>query len=232
MQLVDKVRRRIQTTAAKRDLDPETQRVVAERLSYLTPVKLRSLERAMSSLDGVEGGLVETGVALGGSAILLAQHAQATGRTFDGYDVFGMIPPPTAEDPPEVHERYATIAAGRSEGINGDDYYGYRDDLYDFVTGKFVEHGVPTSDSIRLHKGLFEDTLYPTGPVALAHIDCDWHDPVKLCLERIYPHLSPGGLVILDDYYDYGGCKKATDNFLRGVDLTVVSDQEHLVLRR
>jgi hypothetical protein len=52
--------------------------------------------------------------------------------------------------------------------------------------------------------------------VAFAHIDCDWFDPVMLCLEQTYRCLSPGGIVILDDYNEFGGCRRATEAFLAG----------------
>jgi len=75
-------------------------------------------------------------------------------------------------------------------------------------------YGYPIGERVQLHRGLFQDTLHPTGPVALAHIDCDWYEPVKVCLRRIGEHLSPGGLMVLDDYMDYGGCRTATDRYL------------------
>ena len=86
---------------------------------------------------------------------------------------------------------------------------------------------------IALHEGLFEDTLHPPREVAFAHIDCDWYDPVKLCLQRIVPRLSPGAHLILDDYNDYGGCRRATDEFLEDApDLQIVSRAPNFVLRR
>ena len=54
-------------------------------------------------------------------------------------------------------------------------------------------------------------------PVAFAHIDVDWYDPVKTCLERIFPNLIVGGSLILDDYHDWGGCRKAVDTYLQTV---------------
>jgi asparagine synthase (glutamine-hydrolysing) len=36
---------------------------------------------------------------------------------------------------------------------------------------------------------------------------------VKYCLNYIAQHLSPGGIMVLDDYNDYPGCKKAADEF-------------------
>ena len=181
-----------------------------------------------------EGDLIECGVALGGSAIVLASYAR-DGRQFHGYDVFGMIPPPGPEDPPEVHERYRVIAAGESEGIGGDAYYGYRDDLYDDVVRAFERQGLRVDrETIQLHRGLFEDTLRPQRDIAVAHLDCDWYEPMKLCLERIWPHLTPGGFVICDDYYDWDGAAKAVDEFrLAHPDLEAAGfGSDHLVLRR
>jgi asparagine synthase (glutamine-hydrolysing) len=45
-----------------------------------------------------------------------------------------------------------------------------------------------------------------------------WYLPVKICLERIFPMLVIGGSLIIDDYYDWGGCQKATDEYLKKVE--------------
>jgi asparagine synthase (glutamine-hydrolysing) len=190
--------------------------VIDERLTYLGPTGLLTLERCARDVirDRVPGDFLEAGVALGGSAVVLA-GAMDGDRRFDGFDVFGMIPPPSEDDPPEVHERYQTISEGRSAGIRGDTYYGYIDDLYERVVTTFQRYGQPVDgERVSLHRGLFEDTLHPQRPVALAHVDCDWHEPVKLCLERIWPALSPGGVIVFDDYNTYGGCATAVDTFL------------------
>jgi O-methyltransferase len=209
--------------------------VKRDRLTYLSWSKLRSLERAADHVisAGVPGDFVEAGIALGGSGVLLASRLDA-GRAFHGYDVFGMIPAPSARDHADAHERFARIAAGRSAGLEGDTYYGYVDDLRGRVEATFARYGVPLERGrIELHAGLFEDTLHPPGPVALAHIDSDWYEPVRTCLERIHPQLSPGGLLVLDDYADYAGCADAAHEFLAAVgDLRVVRGTPHLILRR
>lgn len=212
---------------------PLSRRVRRERLTYLSARKLATLERAYADVAGVPGGVIEAGVALGGSTVVLATRARADGRRFDGYDVFGQIPAPGDRDPPEVHERYATIVAGKSRGIAGDEYYGYRADLLEHVTATLGRYRVPVGDGVQLHQGVFEDTLHPAWPVALAHVDCDWHDPVALCLERLGAVLSPGGRIVIDDYHDYGGARTATDAFLaRRDDVTIVADRGSVVLGR
>ena len=78
------------------------------------------------------------------------------------YDVFGMIPPPGERDGEDVHRRYATIVEGRSKGIGGETYYGYRDELLTEVTESFARHGLPIADNnVELIQGLFEDTHRP-----------------------------------------------------------------------
>lgn len=205
-------------------------RIRREKLTYLSFQKLASLHHAIDEARDVRGAVVECGLALGGSGIMLA--TKLGDRDFHGYDVFSQIPPPGPDDPSEAHERYSVIESGKSEGLGGETYYGYVDDLYGAVSNSFARFGVPTGERVHLHKGLFEDTLDPTWPISLAHIDCDWYEPVRMCLERITPHLSVGGILVLDDYFDYGGATKATDEFLAAGGFERVRDQGHLVLRR
>lgn len=194
-------------------------RIRAAKLTYLSDSKLASLIRTCRQIeaDNVQGDFIEAGCALGGSAILIAS-VKAAARPFSIYDVFGMIPAPTQEDTPDVHERYRNIVEGKSVGIDGDPYYGYEPDLHQIVQGNLKRFGVDTvSQQVRLIKGLLQETLQPTGAIAFAHIDVDWYDPVKVCLERLFPRLSVGGSIVLDDYHDWGGCRKATDEYLRTV---------------
>lgn len=191
-----------------------------ERLTYLPVRKLVRIEAALSEIRrrNVQGDIVEFGVALGGSAILLANEA-LNQRRFFGLDVFAMIPPPDSDkDDSKSKERYRTIASGNAKGLGGDAYYGYRDDLYEHVSALLARFGAPVDGKqINLVKGLFQDTL-PTldiNRIAFAHIDCDWYDPVRYCLAETAKRLSPGGLIVIDDYNDYAGCRTAVDEFLR-----------------
>jgi hypothetical protein len=201
-------------------------RIRSLNLTYLSERKLACIARTCREIReaGLPGAFIEAGCALGGSTILIGS-VKDPDRPFTVYDVFGMIPPPSENDTPDVHERYRTIASGESTGIGGDRYYGYVDDLFDVVQGNLRSHGLdPDADRIRLVRGLLQETLTVDGPVAFAHVDVDWHDPVLACLERIYPRLVPGGSIILDDYHDWGGCRKATDAFLHSISDPLIVD--------
>ncbi len=190
-------------------------RVRADALTYLDANALNDLYEAVSRLEqnGTAGVFIEAGCALGGSAIVMAT-AKAPTRPFYVYDVFGMIPPPSEEDGEDVHQRYAAITSGASEGIKGNRYYGYETNLYDKVVENFQHYHLPIAEHhIHLVKGLFEDTVSGEEPVALAHIDGDWYQSVMTCLERIAPRLVSGGVLVIDDYADWSGCRKAVDHY-------------------
>jgi asparagine synthase (glutamine-hydrolysing) len=170
--------------------------------------RVQAIERS-----GAEGILIEAGCALGGSAIVMAS-AKSRDRPFYVYDVFGMIPPPSENDDADVQRRYEVIKSGQSEGIKGDTYYGYIRDLLAKVNESFRRHGLPVHDNnIHLVQGLFQDTLHVTAPVALAHLDGDWYESVMTCLRRIEPHLVSRGVLVIDDYESWSGCRKAVDEY-------------------
>lgn len=237
MSLLDRIKGRIGRAADERRISASARAVRREKLTYLTPAKFRRLEAAVArAIAGSEGDVLEFGVAMGGSAIVLARHAHAGRRQFHGFDVFSMIPPPTSEkDDEKSKARYETIASGASEGLGGEIYYGYRDNLLTEVCESFKRHGLEVDGGVvHLHQGLFEETWggYRGTSIAFAHIDCDWYDPVKFCLEKVTERMGAGGLIVLDDYHDYGGCKVAVDEFLKARSDFRLEDGENVVLVR
>jgi asparagine synthase (glutamine-hydrolysing) len=212
--------------------------VKRQRLTYLSYAKLLRLEEALDRVVSgqVDGSFLEFGVALGGSAILIAEAATRAQQPFVGFDVFGMIPPPESEKDDAISKaRYRTIASGSAAGIGGDLYYGYRPSLYDDVVAAFRRNGFAVDGkAIALVKGLFEDTWPAAGvrSIAFCHIDCDWYDPVWFCLTQVAPRLAENGSILLDDYHDYGGCRRATDEFLGAHPEFTLSDGPNVALHR
>jgi asparagine synthase (glutamine-hydrolysing) len=192
-------------------------RIRAQRLTYLSEAKLWALAEACirAETGALPGRFIEAGCALGGSAVLMAGLKDVR-RELHVYDVFGMIPPPSDRDGEDVVSRYQAIAGGKAKGIGGDRYYGYLDDLYERVAASLESFGLPPAqNNISLVKGMVQDTLHVDAPVSLAHIDVDWYEPVITCLQRITPYLCDGGTIILDDYHDWSGCLRATDDYFR-----------------
>lgn len=194
-------------------------RTVQERgLTFLEEPALNDLYDAVRRIEQsrMPGALVEAGCAEGGSAIVLAT-AKSASRPLYVYDVFGMIPPPSERDGEDIHRRYEVIKGGQSEGLHGRQYYGYVPNLLDVVVGHFRDHGVPVdAHNVHLVKGLFQDTMHLDEPVALAHVDGDWYESVMTCLERLTPRLVPGGVLVIDDYDAWSGCRTAVDEYFKG----------------
>jgi O-methyltransferase len=85
------------------------------------------------------------------------------------------------------------------------------------VRGLLIEQLRFSSQQVHFHQGWFQDTVprdaSKIGPIAVLRLDGDWYDSTMTCLKHLYPLVSPGGLVILDDYFCWEGCRKATDEY-------------------
>jgi O-methyltransferase len=199
--------------------DPQANRIIRRilqnRLSYLSASELYDVWKRVCEVErlNLDGVLIEAGCALGGSGIAICASKDVSRPLFI-FDTFEMIPPPSDHDGPDAHERYQEIIEGRSEGIKGDMYYGYQTDLFNKVRKNFERFGFELEAyNTRLLKGHFEETLVLSQPVAFTHIDSDWYESVKICLERIEPFLVSQGVFVIDDYFLWSGCRKAVDEF-------------------
>jgi O-methyltransferase len=72
------------------------------------------------------------------------------------------------------------------------------------------------SARLHFHVGWFQDTFPEAeiSEIALLHIDCDFFEPTKLCLDTWYPKVVSGGFIQFDDYEEFIGSRNAVDQFL------------------
>ena len=72
--------------------------------------------------------------------------------------------------------------------------------------------------SLRVHELVAGDLhgLTVDEPVALAHLDVDSREATQACLEKIAPHLTPGGRIVIDHYWASSGCRDAVDEYFTG----------------
>ena len=71
------------------------------------------------------------------------------------------------------------------------------------------------SNNLRIIKGWFQDTLPVNKPerIAVLRLDGDWYESTKVCLNELFDRVVNGGVIVIDDYGDWEGCKKAIDEF-------------------
>lgn len=231
------IKRPLKHALAQRSILRISRRVLKSNLTYLSHKKLVNLEKCIKEVtdNRIPGIFMEAGIALGGSTIIIAS-LMPKDTAFHGFDLFGRIPPPSDKDDEKAKNRYKIIKEGKSKGINGNTYYGYENNLYRTVVRNLELFDLHVDGKkIALHPGLFAETMTFENDtkIALAHIDCDWYESVRTCLNRIYPSWSIGGYIVIDDYNDYAGCKRAADEFLSNKsDVVVIKNDGNLILKR
>ncbi len=183
---------------------------VVRSYTMLSNARLRGLYLALRHVErqAIPGDVVECGTARGGSAGLmgLALRRWGAARRLWVMDTFEGLPPPSADDPDyDIAKQFVGECLGTLEE----------------VLGLFQRLGI--ADRTTCIKGLFQDTV-PNAPmerIAVLHLDGDWYESVKVCLDHLYDRVAPGGVIQIDDYGHWAGGRKATDEFLRDRDIRV-----------
>lgn len=183
-----------------------------------SPLKVAALIEATRYVvrTGVPGSIVECGVWRGGSmqsVALTLLSLQETTRDLLLFDTFDGMPPPTEEDSRTTPEGSRSAAEMLAESSRDSKLWAVAG-LEDVREG-MRETGYPT-DRISYHPGLVEDTIpgQAPGSIALLRLDTDWYASTRHELEHLYDRLSPGGVLLIDDYGDWDGARQATDEWL------------------
>ena len=154
----------------------------------------------------IPGDLIETGVWRGGAAIFMRAVLKARGdhtRLVWVADSFEGLPKPDGRYPQDA----------------GDVFWKYKSTLgvpLEQVKSNFARYDL-LDDQVRFLAGWFKDTLpkAPIGQLAILRLDGDMYSSTMDALQNLYPKLSPGGYVIVDDYGAVAACKQAVDDFRR-----------------
>lgn len=163
---------------------------------------LRDLTQAAID-DGIPGDFIETGVWRGGCCILMRGVLAANGvtdrRVFVA-DSFDGLPPPSPAYPKDANDqlfKHSELAVSVAQVQANFRAYGLLDERVVFV------------------KGLFQGTLpdLETGPLALIRLDGDMYESTIVALTALYPRVSPGGFVIIDDYGAIEACRAAVTDY-------------------
>lgn len=152
--------------------------------------------------ENIPGDFFEAGCWRGGAVIFLLGALRAlrqTGRVVWAADSFAGYPAPTASSSEADHllwERHDYFAVSRADFEQNVARYGLG------------------GDALRVLEGFFDQSI-PKAPIerlAMIRIDIDGYEGVSAVLDLLYPKLSPGGFVVVDEL-EVAGCKRAIDEF-------------------
>lgn len=174
--------------------------VGVKRLECLQQLLTNALEH------GIRGDVVECGVWRGGASIFMRGVLVALGQTFRNvwlYDSFQGLPKPKPE--------YTRL------GMSDADLTGYNNYLgvpLCTVRENF-KHFDLLSENVKFVPGWFSDTLpqAEVNKIVLLRLDGDMYESTIVALESLYPKISPGGYVVIDDYGALEVCAEATNDF-------------------
>lgn len=167
--------------------------------------RLDNLQQCVTSVirNGVPGDLIETGVWRGGSSIFMRAILKAYGDTSRKVwlaDSFRGLPPPDPArypvDEGDTLWKYSELAIPMEQ-----------------VKANFSRYGL-LDDQVAFLPGWFRDTL-PTAPIerlAVLRLDGDLYESTMEALVALYPKVSAGGFVIVDDY-GLPTCRAAIEDF-------------------
>lgn len=206
-------------SAANADFS-EADRALVKRVkpfTMTTPERIVGLRAAAKYVcaNRLPGDFVECGVWRGGSSMAAALTFMEMGDTSRDlwlFDTFEGMPPPQAVD-----VRYDGVSAQAlldSHARTTDDHYWAVAPLED-VNANLTAIGYPR-EKWHCIKGRVEETIPAQAPasIALLRLDTDWYESTKHELEHLYRRVTPGGVIIIDDYGWYDGARKAVDEFL------------------
>lgn len=155
--------------------------------------------------NNIPGAIVEFGCYAGTTSLfirrVLDSRGQSKKRSFHAYDSFAGLPPKSAEDrnAAGVDFEAGKLSVSKKEFLH-----------------QFQRAGLQPPIA---HKAWFadlSDTDIPS-PIAFAFLDGDFYGSITCSLRLVWPRMSPGGSVLIDDYQrpTLPGVERAVQNFFK-----------------
>lgn len=193
--------------------------------------------------NDVKGSLVECGVWKGGCAMVMAmsQINHNTNRSIYLYDTFeGMTEPKSDKDGRYEKSIYNKISKGEyKEEVDN----WHNDNKWAFCALDVVKKNISLTkypeEKIFYVKGdvieTLEGEIIPES-ISILRLDTDWYDSTKKELEVLFPKVSIGGFIIIDDYTCFRGARIATDGFISEqisqMEIVLSKEKSPLILKK
>jgi hypothetical protein len=192
----------------------------AKGLSMSSPIAQWELIQAIRHIEGnkILGDIVECGVWRGGNLVIAGLLRQRMGfnRGLWAFDTFAGMTAPTnvdfkpADEKLDVEKKFASL----NRGDNNEWCLATEDEVL-----RNFEARVGNRD-LKTIKGPVEETLLKPenlpGQIAILRLDTDFYESTKAELNILYPRLAQGGVLIVDDYGEWAGARKAVDEYFAG----------------
>ena len=187
-----------------------------QTLTMTSPERILALCNAVDYLNKnqIVGDFVECGVWRGGSMAAAARTLLAGGdssRQLWMYDTFDGMSEPTDQD---IDFMGQSAEALLEQQDRDDTQSVWCFSPLEQVKTAMADTGYPL-EKINFVQGKVENTLPARTPdrISLLRLDTDWYESTRCELEYLFPKLVPGGVLIVDDYGHWEGCRRAVDEY-------------------
>ena len=172
--------------------------------------KILSHYEIYKMIKEVPGEIIECGVFKGASYLRFAMFREIFGNPFSkkiiGFDTFSKFPETTFQDDTKARNKF--ISSAGSDSIS-------KEQLLKILDNK----------GLNKHVDLIEGDITETVPsyvkanpelkISLLNLDTDIYEPAVTILEHLYPKITKGGILMLDDYGTHPGETKAVDEYFK-----------------
>lgn len=158
--------------------------------------------------NNIPGDCIETGVWRGGSVIFMRailKENNITDKTVWVADSFEGLPEPDSKKYPHDNYTFKVSETNKVLSIS-----------VETVQSNFAKYDL-LDNQVKFLKGWFKNTL-PYAPIeklAILRLDGDYYESTMDALDALYPKLSIGGYLIIDDYVAMDACAKAVEDYRR-----------------
>jgi len=208
---------------AERSIPPDFEPLHIEIFRAVHEYTMTSPERVQALIEavrhvvrhGTEGAFVECGVYMGGSMMAVAMTLLSLGvrdRKLYLFDTFAGMPKPDRVDVNFM----GRPAIDTFEQVRIDDHSSnWANASIEQVRQAMSLTGYPEENLVFV-KGMVEETIPGRAPgtIALLRLDTDWYRSTKHEMDHLYPRVALNGVIIIDDYGELMGAKKAVDEYL------------------
>tara|TARA_B110000263_G_C15301910_1_gene508409 strand:- start:856 stop:1518 length:663 start_codon:yes stop_codon:yes gene_type:complete len=168
------------------------------------------------TIKEIPGEIVECGVFKGASYLRFAMFREIFGNPFSkkivGFDTFGKFPETSYQEDKKARKQFIDSAGDNSIS---------KDQL-----SKILDHkGI--NKNVDLIEGDITETVpayvksNPELKISLLNLDTDIYEPAVSILEHLYPRITRGGILMLDDYGTHPGETKAVDEYFHNKEVEI-----------
>jgi len=181
--------------------------------------------------EKIPGEIIECGVFKGASFSRFAAFRELSKNSLKkkiiGFDTFGKFPKTFFQKDNQARKKFIKIAGESSISKN---------QLLGVLKKKKI------TKKIELVEGDITETipkylkLNPKLKISLLNLDTDIYEPAVTILEHLYPRISKGGVLILDDYKVFPGETKAVNDYFKGKRVSIkkfpFSKTPHYIIKK